>query len=138
MGCVFLHSSPAEDAPENLVNVTLTSQQSTEPSLNDFQDFVVDMQKTITSLRKQVRAVVYCTQATSAGFVRHDLSVTPISFWLLSTHSNSNNGYFWDSDLSTYFPPSFTLQVQTCSAQALTGRTHTEPCRIQTLFQYYY
>ncbi|XP_014065781.1 peroxidasin isoform X2 [Salmo salar] len=47
--------SPAEDAPENLVNVTLTSQQSTEPSLNDFQDFVVDMQKTITSLRKQIK-----------------------------------------------------------------------------------
>uniref|UniRef100_A0A4W5MMV8 Peroxidasin n=1 Tax=Hucho hucho TaxID=62062 RepID=A0A4W5MMV8_9TELE len=44
-----------EDAPENLVNVTLTSQQSTEPSLNDFQDFVVDMQKTITSLRKQIK-----------------------------------------------------------------------------------
>ncbi|XP_064881722.1 peroxidasin isoform X2 [Oncorhynchus nerka] len=47
--------SPAEDATENLVNVTLTSQQSTEPSLNDFQDFVVDMQKTITSLRKQIK-----------------------------------------------------------------------------------
>ncbi|CAB1335023.1 unnamed protein product, partial [Coregonus sp. 'balchen'] len=49
------NSSPAEGAPESLVNVTLTSQQSTEPSLNDFQDFVVDMQKTITSLRKQIK-----------------------------------------------------------------------------------
>ncbi|KAK6307082.1 hypothetical protein J4Q44_G00222300 [Coregonus suidteri] len=49
------NSSPAEGTPENLVNVSLTWQQSTEPSLNDFQDFVVDMQKTITGLRKQIK-----------------------------------------------------------------------------------
>lgn len=59
MGCVFLYFSPAEGTPENLVNVSLSWQQSIEPSLNDFQDFVVDMQKTITGLRKQVRTVVY-------------------------------------------------------------------------------
>uniref|UniRef100_A0A8C8D1A6 Peroxidase n=1 Tax=Oncorhynchus tshawytscha TaxID=74940 RepID=A0A8C8D1A6_ONCTS len=68
--------SPAEDATENLVNVTLTSQQSTEPSLNDFQDFVVDMQKTITSLRKQIKRLearlskTDCTDA--AGRERSD------------------------------------------------------------------
>uniref|UniRef100_A0A8C8EQS4 Peroxidase n=1 Tax=Oncorhynchus tshawytscha TaxID=74940 RepID=A0A8C8EQS4_ONCTS len=67
---------PAEDATENLVNVTLTSQQSTEPSLNDFQDFVVDMQKTITSLRKQIKRLearlskTDCTDA--AGRERSD------------------------------------------------------------------
>uniref|UniRef100_A0A674DMC5 Peroxidasin n=1 Tax=Salmo trutta TaxID=8032 RepID=A0A674DMC5_SALTR len=49
------NSSPAEGTPENLVNVSLTWQQSIEPSLNDFQDFVVDMQKTITGLRKQIK-----------------------------------------------------------------------------------
>nr|XP_046222557.1 peroxidasin-like isoform X2 [Oncorhynchus gorbuscha] len=68
--------SPAEDATENLVNVTLTSQQSTEPSLNDFQDFVIDMQKTITSLRKQIKRLearlskTDCTDA--AGRERSD------------------------------------------------------------------
>ncbi|XP_020356522.2 peroxidasin isoform X2 [Oncorhynchus kisutch] len=68
--------SPAEDATENLVNVTLTSHQSTEPSLNDFQDFVVDMQKTITSLRKQIKRLearlskTDCTDA--AGRERSD------------------------------------------------------------------
>uniref|UniRef100_A0A8L0DQF5 Peroxidasin n=1 Tax=Oncorhynchus mykiss TaxID=8022 RepID=A0A8L0DQF5_ONCMY len=45
----------SEGTPENLVNVSLTWQQSIEPSLNDFQDFVVDMQKTITGLRKQIK-----------------------------------------------------------------------------------
>uniref|UniRef100_A0A8C7KPL2 Peroxidasin n=1 Tax=Oncorhynchus kisutch TaxID=8019 RepID=A0A8C7KPL2_ONCKI len=65
-----------EDATENLVNVTLTSHQSTEPSLNDFQDFVVDMQKTITSLRKQIKRLearlskTDCTDA--AGRERSD------------------------------------------------------------------
>ncbi|XP_042186048.1 peroxidasin homolog isoform X2 [Oncorhynchus tshawytscha] len=49
------NSSPGEGTPENLVNVSLTWQQSIEPSLNDFQDFVVDMQKTITGLRKQIK-----------------------------------------------------------------------------------
>uniref|UniRef100_A0A8C7KP07 Peroxidasin n=1 Tax=Oncorhynchus kisutch TaxID=8019 RepID=A0A8C7KP07_ONCKI len=68
--------NPAEDATENLVNVTLTSHQSTEPSLNDFQDFVVDMQKTITSLRKQIKRLearlskTDCTDA--AGRERSD------------------------------------------------------------------
>uniref|UniRef100_A0A8K9UFR5 Peroxidasin n=1 Tax=Oncorhynchus mykiss TaxID=8022 RepID=A0A8K9UFR5_ONCMY len=68
--------SPAENATENLVNVTLTSQQSTEPLLNDFQDFVVDMQKTITSLRKQIKRLearlskTDCTDA--AGRERSD------------------------------------------------------------------
>uniref|UniRef100_A0A8K9UH19 Peroxidasin n=1 Tax=Oncorhynchus mykiss TaxID=8022 RepID=A0A8K9UH19_ONCMY len=67
---------PAENATENLVNVTLTSQQSTEPLLNDFQDFVVDMQKTITSLRKQIKRLearlskTDCTDA--AGRERSD------------------------------------------------------------------
>ncbi|XP_066570686.1 peroxidasin isoform X1 [Amia ocellicauda] len=39
-------------------NVTLEMkpiQQSTMPAINDFQDFVLDMQKTITSLRKQIK-----------------------------------------------------------------------------------
>ncbi|KAJ8288623.1 hypothetical protein COCON_G00012820 [Conger conger] len=47
--------SIAEDPRERLANVTLATKPSTEPSLNDFQDFVVDMQKTITSLRKQIK-----------------------------------------------------------------------------------
>ena len=46
--------SPEDGTKENAVNVTLTSKASTEPTANDFQDFVSDMQKTITSLRKQV------------------------------------------------------------------------------------
>lgn len=36
------------------VNITVSPKSSTEPSIKDFQDFVADMQKTITSLRKQV------------------------------------------------------------------------------------
>ncbi|XP_053365553.1 peroxidasin [Clarias gariepinus] len=36
-------------------NETLSSKSNTEPPVNDFQDFVVDMQKTITSLRKQIK-----------------------------------------------------------------------------------
>lgn len=51
---VFCLCSPVEEGVESLVNVTVTSIKSTEPSINDFQDFVSDMQKTITSLRKQV------------------------------------------------------------------------------------
>lgn len=50
--------SPAEEAAERLQNVTVMSRKSTEPSINDFQDFVTDMQKTITSLRKQVRVSI--------------------------------------------------------------------------------
>ena len=46
--------SPKDGAKENAVNVTLTSKASTEPTANEFQDFVSDMQKTITSLRKQL------------------------------------------------------------------------------------
>ncbi|KAG7465745.1 hypothetical protein MATL_G00156750 [Megalops atlanticus] len=45
--------SLVEDATERLSNVSLASKPST--SLNEFQDFVVDMQKTITSLRKQIK-----------------------------------------------------------------------------------
>lgn len=37
------------------MNATLSSTSITEPPVNDFQEFVTDMQKTITSLRKQVR-----------------------------------------------------------------------------------
>jgi len=42
-----------EDA-QTAVNVTVSPKSSTEPSIKDFQDFVADMQKTITGLRKQV------------------------------------------------------------------------------------
>ncbi|XP_026789759.3 peroxidasin [Pangasianodon hypophthalmus] len=38
-----------------IINVTLSSKSNTEPPVNDFQDFVMDMQKTITSLRKQIK-----------------------------------------------------------------------------------
>ncbi|CAB1449261.1 unnamed protein product [Pleuronectes platessa] len=48
-------NSSAEGTTETVVNVTLTSKTSTEPSTNDFQEFVSDMQKTITSLRKQIK-----------------------------------------------------------------------------------
>uniref|UniRef100_A0A9J8BV80 Peroxidasin n=1 Tax=Cyprinus carpio carpio TaxID=630221 RepID=A0A9J8BV80_CYPCA len=37
------------------VNITVSPKSSTEPSIKDFQDFVADMQKTITSLRKQIK-----------------------------------------------------------------------------------
>ncbi|KAJ8290609.1 hypothetical protein GJAV_G00015230 [Gymnothorax javanicus] len=47
--------SITEDPSERLVNITLQAKPSREPSLNDFQDFVVDMQKTITGLRKQIK-----------------------------------------------------------------------------------
>uniref|UniRef100_A0A1A8LEU1 Peroxidasin homolog n=2 Tax=Nothobranchius pienaari TaxID=704102 RepID=A0A1A8LEU1_9TELE len=40
---------------ESPANVTLTSKKSGEPSPGDFQEFVSDMQKTITSLRKQIK-----------------------------------------------------------------------------------
>lgn len=52
MLCVY---SLADNDSSLPVNVSLPVKASTEPSLNDFQDFVVDMQKTITSLRKQVK-----------------------------------------------------------------------------------
>ncbi|KAM9708996.1 peroxidasin homolog isoform 2-T2 [Menidia menidia] len=46
----------SEEEPRGSVsNVTVTSRKSTEPSIHDFQDFVSDMQKTITSLRKQIK-----------------------------------------------------------------------------------
>lgn len=44
-----------EEGEQNPVNVTVSHHKSTELSINDFQDFVSEMQKTITSLRKQVR-----------------------------------------------------------------------------------
>ncbi|XP_067224184.1 peroxidasin homolog isoform X4 [Chanodichthys erythropterus] len=47
-------SSTLEDA-QTAVNVTVSPKSSTEPSVKDFQDFVADMQKTITSLRKQIK-----------------------------------------------------------------------------------
>lgn len=47
--------SPQQDAEESATNATAaSSRRRTEPSANDFQDFVSEMQKTITSLRKQV------------------------------------------------------------------------------------
>ncbi|KAJ7988928.1 hypothetical protein DPEC_G00314270 [Dallia pectoralis] len=70
------NSSPATGPPENIANVTLASQQNTETTLNDFQDFVVDMQKTIKSLRKQIKRLearlseTDCTDAE--GRVRSD------------------------------------------------------------------
>uniref|UniRef100_A0A3P8UDY7 Peroxidasin n=1 Tax=Cynoglossus semilaevis TaxID=244447 RepID=A0A3P8UDY7_CYNSE len=48
----YQEDKPDVDQPSSPVNVTLTSKKSTEPSVNDFQDFVSDMQKTIPSLRK--------------------------------------------------------------------------------------
>ncbi|CAM4650438.1 unnamed protein product [Leuciscus chuanchicus] len=48
------NSSTLEDA-HTAVNVTVSPKSSTEPSIKDFQDFVSDMQKTITSLRKQIK-----------------------------------------------------------------------------------
>ncbi|XP_017287235.1 peroxidasin isoform X2 [Kryptolebias marmoratus] len=44
-----------KEAQETLPNVTVTSKASGEPLISDFQDFVLDMQKTITSLRKQIK-----------------------------------------------------------------------------------
>ncbi|KAG5266124.1 hypothetical protein AALO_G00250040 [Alosa alosa] len=49
------NESIAQEAPSVPVNVSLPIKASTEPSLNEFQDFVLDMQKTITSLRKQIK-----------------------------------------------------------------------------------
>uniref|UniRef100_A0A669BZZ4 Peroxidasin n=1 Tax=Oreochromis niloticus TaxID=8128 RepID=A0A669BZZ4_ORENI len=53
----YKEDNPAsmEETPGSLGNVSATSRKSTEPSINDFQDFVSDMQKTITSLRKQIK-----------------------------------------------------------------------------------
>ncbi|XP_050958877.1 peroxidasin homolog [Labeo rohita] len=48
------NSSTLEDTP-TAVNVTVSPKSGTEPSIKDFQDFVADMQKTITSLRKQIK-----------------------------------------------------------------------------------
>ncbi|KAJ3612857.1 hypothetical protein NHX12_019114 [Muraenolepis orangiensis] len=48
-------TSLEDEAGGKVVNVTLPSKASTEPTVNDFQDFVSDMQKTITSLRKQIK-----------------------------------------------------------------------------------
>ncbi|XP_017546292.1 peroxidasin [Pygocentrus nattereri] len=50
-----LENDPSFEEDRTIVNVTLAPQSSTEPSLNEFQDFVTDMQKTITSLRKQIK-----------------------------------------------------------------------------------
>lgn len=50
---LILFFSHTED--KTIINATLSSKSITEPPVNDFQDFVMDMQKTITSLRKQVR-----------------------------------------------------------------------------------
>lgn len=46
--------SASKTSLESLGNITMTSRKSTKPSINDFQDFVSMMQKTITGLRKQV------------------------------------------------------------------------------------
>lgn len=47
--CAFYLTSLVREVQETLSNDTVT-----EPLISDFQDFVLDMQKTITSLRKQV------------------------------------------------------------------------------------
>lgn len=66
---VFIfHYSPVESAIEIPVNVTVNSQKKTEPSISDFQDFVFEMQKTITGLRKQV-----CASSSSPCY--HELKV---------------------------------------------------------------
>uniref|UniRef100_A0A3Q2ZI23 Peroxidasin n=1 Tax=Kryptolebias marmoratus TaxID=37003 RepID=A0A3Q2ZI23_KRYMA len=51
----YKEEKPANKAQETLPNVTVTSKASGEPLISDFQDFVLDMQKTITSLRKQIK-----------------------------------------------------------------------------------
>ncbi|XP_061699023.1 peroxidasin isoform X1 [Syngnathoides biaculeatus] len=48
-------NSLMQEARKSFVNVTLTSKKSTDPPVSEFQDFVSDMQKTITSLRKQIK-----------------------------------------------------------------------------------
>lgn len=47
-------SSLLKEAQETLSNVSVTSKTISQPLISDFQDFVLDMQKTIKSLRKQV------------------------------------------------------------------------------------
>ncbi|MGH0149173.1 UNVERIFIED_CONTAM: hypothetical protein FKN15_062838, partial [Acipenser sinensis] len=50
--------SSVEDGAETMNNVTLSTspdQQKPETAFNDFKDFVVEMQKTITSLQKQIK-----------------------------------------------------------------------------------
>uniref|UniRef100_A0A8C2FJ85 Peroxidasin n=1 Tax=Cyprinus carpio TaxID=7962 RepID=A0A8C2FJ85_CYPCA len=54
------HSYAEEKPASNLTDNSRCNSQapftsSTEPSIKDFQDFVADMQKTITSLRKQIK-----------------------------------------------------------------------------------
>lgn len=51
---IYLYCSASKGSLESLGNITATSRKSNNPSINDFQDFVSEMQKTITSLRKQV------------------------------------------------------------------------------------
>ncbi|XP_028827112.1 peroxidasin [Denticeps clupeoides] len=48
-GSTLQNSSPTH------VNVSVQAEGKTEPTAREFQDFVVDMQKTITSLRKQIK-----------------------------------------------------------------------------------
>lgn len=52
----FLHvfGSVSEGGGGRLGNLSESSGPSTQPSVSDFQDFVSEMQQTITSLRKQV------------------------------------------------------------------------------------
>uniref|UniRef100_A0A8C1CWW3 Peroxidasin n=1 Tax=Cyprinus carpio carpio TaxID=630221 RepID=A0A8C1CWW3_CYPCA len=53
----YAEEKPATNLTDNSrynTHATFTS-SSTEPSIKDFQDFVADMQKTITSLRKQIK-----------------------------------------------------------------------------------
>uniref|UniRef100_A0A9J8DFM0 Peroxidasin n=1 Tax=Cyprinus carpio carpio TaxID=630221 RepID=A0A9J8DFM0_CYPCA len=55
----YAEEKPATNLTDNkaltTVNITVLPKSSTEPSIKDFQDFVADMQKTITSLRKQIK-----------------------------------------------------------------------------------
>lgn len=68
--------SPVEDTVESLVNVTVTSKKSTEPSNKDFQDFVSDMQKTITSLRKQASLISERSDTVRAPCVQTGFTLT--------------------------------------------------------------
>lgn len=55
---VFVFCSHLEEATKSHINVTVTSKKSTDTPVSEFQDFVSDMQKTITSLRKQVNSCI--------------------------------------------------------------------------------
>ncbi|XP_057200052.1 peroxidasin homolog isoform X1 [Triplophysa rosa] len=51
----FTNNHSTLEEAQVTINTSVSAQSSTEPSIKDFQDFVTDMQKTITSLRKQIK-----------------------------------------------------------------------------------